>query len=72
LKTVKSKPAMVSQIAFPCRVTECNTPKALLDALHGRYGREIADLLRVATASGGDLVEYFIDEDDETEKGDWN
>ena len=26
-----------------------------------------ADLLRAATASGGDLVEYFIEDDDEVE-----
>jgi hypothetical protein len=30
------------------------------------------DLLRAATASGGDLIEYFIDEDDETAKGKLN
>jgi hypothetical protein len=30
------------------------------------------DLLRAATASGGDMIEYFIDEDDEPDKGSLN
>ena len=27
------------------------------------------DLLRAATASGGDMIVYFIDEDDDAERG---
>jgi hypothetical protein len=30
------------------------------------------DLLRAATASGGDMIEYFIDEDHTTEQGKMN
>ena len=30
------------------------------------------DIFRAATASGGDLVEYFVDEDDSPEPGNGN
>lgn len=47
------------------KVVSVSKVQIIKRCLEGRQLASQTDILRAATASGGDLVEYFVDDDDE-------